>query len=512
MDFEQLRRKREEHELGGGKEKQEEQRKKKKLTAFERMNSLFDSDSFVEIDEFVLHECTDFGMEKKRILGDGVVTGYGMVDSRLAYSFSHDFTAFGGSLGLAFASKVCKIMDLALKQGVPIIGINDSGGARIQEGVASLAGYAEIFHRNVKASGIVPQISLIVGPCAGGAVYSPAITDFIIMTKSAFMFVTGPDVVREVTKEDVSFAKLGGAEIHNEKSGVAHFIAQDEQECFAIARKLMSFIPSNNLEEPPRIASTVDDPNRQDGELDSILPPSPNKPYDMEDLLRKIIDNGDFLEVQKNWARNIIVGFARLDGNSVGIIANNPAVLAGVLDIDSCDKAARFIRFCDCFNIPLVAFVDVPGFLPGTSQEWGGIIRHGAKILYAFSEATVPKLTVIIRKAYGGAYCVMNSKHIGADYNFAWPTAEIAVMGPEGACSIIFRKEISASTDTAQKKAELVQEYRERFSNPYIAASKGYIDSVIEPKETRKRLISSLKAIHRKREALPKRKHGNIPV
>lgn len=331
------------------------------------------------------------------------------------------------------------------------------------------------------------------------------------MTKSAFLFVTGPDVVREVTKEDVSFGQLGGAEIHNEKSGVAHFIAQDEQECFAITRKLLSFIPLNNLEDPPRIAST-DDPNRQDSALDSILPPSPNKPYDMEDLLRKIIDNGDFLEVQKNWARNIIVGFARLDGNSVGIIANNPAVLAGVLDIDSCDKAARFVRFCDCFNIPLVAFVDVPGFLPGTSQEWGGIIRHGAKLLYAFSEATVPKLTVIIRKAYGGAYCVMNSKHIGADYNFAWPTAEIAVMGPEGACSIIFRKEISASTNTAQKKAELVQEYRERFSNPYIAASKGYIDSVIEPKETRKRLISALKAIHRKREALPKRKHGNIPV
>ena len=511
MGFEQLRNKRDEHQLGGGKEKQEEQRKKKKLTAFERMSLLFDSDSFVELDQFVLHECTDFGMEKKRILGDGVVTGYGMIDTRLAYSFSHDFTVLGGSLGLAFASKVCKIMDLALKQGVPIIGINDSGGARIQEGVTSLAGYAEIFHRNVKASGIVPQISLIMGPCAGGAVYSPAITDFIIMTKSAFMFVTGPDVVREVTKEDVSFGQLGGAEIHNGKSGVAHFIAEDEQECFAITRKLLSFIPLNNLEDPPRIAST-DDPNRQDSALDSILPSSPNKPYDMEDLLRKIIDNGDFLEVQKNWARNIIVGFARLDGNSVGIIANNPAVLAGVLDIDSCDKAARFVRFCDCFNVPLVAFVDVPGFLPGTSQEWGGIIRHGAKLLYAFSEATVPKLTVITRKAYGGAYCVMNSKHIGADYNFAWPTAEIAVMGPEGACSIIFRKEISASANPAQKKAELVQGYRERFSNPYIAASKGYIDSVIEPKETRHRLISALKAIHRKREALPKRKHGNIPV
>jgi propionyl-CoA carboxylase beta chain len=511
VGFEELQKKREEHQIGGGKERQEEQRKKKKLTAFERMNLLFDSDSFVELDQFVLHECTDFGMEKKRSLGDGVITGYGMIDGRLAYSFSHDFTVLGGSLGWAFASKVCKIMDLALKQGVPIIGINDSGGARIQEGVASLAGYAEIFHRNVKASGIVPQISLIMGPCAGGAVYSPAITDFIIMTKSAFMFVTGPDVVREVTKEDISFSELGGAEVHNEKSGVAHFVAQDEQECFAITRKLISFIPPNNLEDPPRIAST-DDPNRQDTELDSILPSSPNKPYDMEAMVRKIVDNGDFLEVQKNWARSIIIGFARLDGNSIGIVANNPAVLAGVLDIDSCDKAARFVRFCDCFNIPLVAFVDVPGFLPGTNQEWGGIIRHGAKLLYAFSEASVPKLTVIIRKAYGGAYCVMNSKHIGADYNFAWPTAEIAVMGPEGACSIIFRKEISASDNPTQKKAELVQEYKDRFSNPYIAASKGYIDAVIEPKETRQRLISAFKAIRRKREVLPRRKHGNIPV
>jgi propionyl-CoA carboxylase beta chain len=508
---EELRKKREEHQLGGGREKQDEQRKKKKMTAFDRMNSLFDSDSFVELDQFVMHECTDFGMDKKRTLGDGVITGYGMIDGRLAYSFSHDFTVLGGSLGWAFASKVCKIMDLALKQGVPVIGINDSGGARIQEGVASLAGYAEIFHRNVKLSGIVPQISLIMGPCAGGAVYSPAITDFIIMTKSSFMFVTGPEVVREVTKENVSFNELGGADIHNERSGVAHFVAQDEQECFAIARKLLSFIPSNNLEDPPRIAST-DDPNRQDDELDTILPSSPNKPYDMEVLLRKIVDDEDFLEVQKNWARSIIIGFARLDGNSVGMIANNPAVMAGVLDIDSCDKATRFVRFCDCFNIPLVTLVDVPGFLPGTRQEWGGIIRHGAKLLYAFSEASVPKLTVIIRKAYGGAYCVMNSKHIGADFNFAWPTAEIAVMGPEGACNIVFRREITASDIPSEKKAELVQEYRNRFSNPYIAASKGYIDIIIEPKETRQKLISAFKAIHRKREALPRRKHGNIPV
>lgn len=511
MDFIDLEKKRNEHLLGGGKEKQEEQREKKKLTAFERVNLLFDAGTFVELDQFALHDCHDFGMDKRMILGDGVVTGYGMIDNRLAYSFAHDFTVFGGSLGWAFSAKVCKIMDLALKQGVPIIGINDSGGARIQEGVMSLAGYAEIFHRNVAASGVVPQISLIMGPCAGGAVYSPAITDFIIMTKSAFMFVTGPDVVKEVTKENVSLTELGGAEVHNIKSGVAHFLAEDEQDCFAILRKLMSFIPSNNLEDPPRILPK-DDPARQDEELDSILPSSPNKPYDMGVVIRKIVDNSDFLEVQKHWAKNIIIGFARLDGNPVGIVANNPEVLAGVLDIDSCDKATRFVRFCDCFNIPLIALVDVPGFLPGTNQEWGGIIRHGAKLLYAFSEATVPKLTVITRKAYGGAYCVMNSKHIGADYNFAWPTAEIAVMGPEGACNIIFRKEISESSSPEAKRREMVQDYIERFSNPYITASKGYIDVVIEPKETRQRLISALKAINRKRVEGPKRKHGNIPV
>jgi acetyl-CoA carboxylase carboxyltransferase component len=511
MDFIDLEKKRSEHLLGGGKEKQEEQRKKKKLTAFERMDLLFDSGTFVELDQFVLHDCSEFGMEKKKTLGDGVVTGYGMIDNRLAYAFSHDFTVLGGSLGWAFASKVCKIMDLALKQGVPILGINDSGGARIQEGVMSLAGYAEIFHRNVKASGVVPQISMIMGPCAGGAVYSPAITDFIIMTKSAFMFVTGPEVVREVTKENVSFDELGGAEVHNLKSGVAHFLAEDEQDCFAILRKLLSFLPSNNLEDPPRVAPK-DEPDRQDGELDSILPSSSTKPYDMGVVIRKIVDNGDFLEVHRHWAKSIIIGFARLDGNSVGIVANNPEVLAGVLDIDSCDKAARFTRFCDCFGIPLVAFVDVPGFLPGTSQEWGGIIRHGAKLLYAFSEATVPKITVITRKAYGGAYCVMNSKHIGADYNFAWPTAEIAVMGPEGACNIVFRKEISQSENPDEKRIELVQDYKGRFSNPYIAASKGYIDMVIEPKETRQKLVSALRAIYRKREERPRRKHGNIPV
>lgn len=513
MDFTDLEKKRSEHLLGGGKDKQKEQKDKNKMTAFERLDSLFDPGTFVEIDQFVLHDCHEFGMEQKKILGDGVVTGYGKVDGRLAYCFAHDFTVLGGSLGLAFAGKVCKIMDLALKQGVPIIGINDSGGARIQEGVTSLAGYAEIFHRNVAASGVVPQISLIMGPCAGGAVYSPAITDFVIMTRSAFMFVTGPDVVREVTKENVSFGELGGAEVHNARSGVAHFLAEDEQDCFSILRRLLSFLPANNLEDPPRLSSPRDSPGRQDPGLDSVLPPSPNRPYDMNGaVIRKIVDEGDFLEVQKHWAKNVTVGFARLNGSPVGIVANNPEVLAGVLDIDSCDKAARFVRFCDCFNIPLVAFVDVPGFLPGTGQEWGGIIRHGAKLLYAFSEATVPKLTVITRKAYGGAYCVMNSKHIGADYNLAWPTAEIAVMGPEGACNIIFRKEISAAANPAEKREELVQDYRERFANPYIAAAKGYIDAVIEPKETRPRLISALEAIYRKRVERPRRKHGNIPV
>ena len=511
MSFEELEKYKKTHSLGGGMEKQSQRKQKGKLNAFERMNSLFDSESFVEIDPFVTHECFDFGMDSKKILGDGVVTGYGLINSRLAYAFSHDFTVFGGSLSLSFAHKVCKIMDLALKQGVPIIGINDSGGARIQEGVASLAGYADIFHRNVKASGVVPQISLIMGPCAGGAVYSPAITDFIIMNRSSFMFVTGPEVVKEVTNENVSFDDLGGAQIHNEKSGVAHFLADDEQGCFRILHKLLSYIPSNNLENPPRL-DTKNSPERENEDLNYILPSSPTDPYNMESLIKKFIDNDDFLEVQKYWARNIIIGFARLDGNSVGIVANNPEVLAGVLDINSCDKATRFVRFCDCFNIPLIALVDVPGFLPGTNQEWGGIIRHGAKLLYAFSEATVAKLTVIIRKAYGGAYDVMNSKHIGADYNFAWPSAEIAVMGPEGACNIIFKTEIATSLKPNEKKIELVEQYRKKFSNPYIAASKGYIDDVIEPKETRRRLISALKSIYRKREEGPKRKHGNIPV
>ncbi|MGB9168816.1 MAG: carboxyl transferase domain-containing protein [Nitrososphaeraceae archaeon] len=506
-----LEKKREEHLLAGGKEKLEDRRKKGKLTAFDRINSIFDQGTFTEIDPFVTHECSDFDMDKKKILGDGVVTGYGMIDDRLMYVFSQDFTTFGGSLGLAYSRKICKIMDLALKQGVPVIGINDSGGARIQEGVDSLAGYANIFHRNVKTSGVVPQISLIMGPCAGGAVYSPAITDFIIMTKSSFMFVTGPDVVKEVTNENVTFEELGGSAVHNVKSGVAHFLAEDEQDCFKILRTLLSFLPSNNLENPPKIDSK-DDPSRRVEELDSILPSSPNIPYNMETVIKKIVDNGFFLEVQKYWSRNIIIGFARLDGNPFGIVANNPEVLAGVLDINSCDKGTRFVRFCDCFNIPLLALVDVPGFLPGTDQEWGGIIRHGSKLLYAFSEATVPRFTVITRKAYGGAYCVMNSKHIGADYNFAWPTAEIAVMGAEGASSIIWKKEIAESQNPVDKKSELVEKYRMKFSNPYIAASKGFLDDVIEPNETRYRLVSAFRAIYRKREERSKRKHGNIPV
>lgn len=511
MNFSDLEAKRATHLLGGGKEKLEERREKGQLTAFERINALFDTDSFEEIDPFVIHNCHDFGMENKKILGDGVIAGYGRIDSRLVYSFCHDFTVFGGSLGLGFASKICKVMDHALKQGVPIIGINDSGGARIQEGVESLGGYADIFHRNVRASGIIPQISLIMGPCAGGAVYSPALTDFIIMTKSAYMFVTGPDVVRQVSNENVTFTDLGGSNIHNEKSGVAHFVADDEYDCFEILKKLLSFIPPNNLESSPRVKA-VDNSTLLDESLDSILPSDSRMSYSMESVIIKVVDKGDFFEVQKFWARNIIIGFARLDGNSVGIVANNPEILAGVLDIDSCNKAARFVRFCDCFNIPIITFVDVPGFLPGTDQEWRGIIRHGAKLLFAFSEATVPRLTVITRKAYGGAYDVMNSKHIGADYNFAWPKAEIAVMGAESACSIIFRKELSISDNKDKRRAEIVSDYEKKFSNPYIAASKGYIDNVIMPRETRQKLISALNSINRKREDLPKRKHGNMPI
>lgn len=510
--IEQLMRLRKEAELAGGKEQIQKQHEKGKMTARERILALLDKGSFVELDKFVLHQCTHFGMEKKRFLGDGVVTGYGTIQGRQVYIFSQDFTVFGGSLGEAYANKICKIMDLAMKVGAPVIGLNDSGGARIQEGVASLGGYAEIFFRNVMASGVIPQISVIMGPCAGGAVYSPAMTDFIIMIKNtSYMFITGPEVIKTVTGEEVTFEELGGAMSHNTKSGVAHFAAENEEDGLNIVKRLMSFIPQNNLEDPPRI-NTQDDVNRMDEKLNDVIPDDPNKPYDMKDVILSVVDNGDFLEVHKYWAKNIICGFARLNGHSVGIVANQPAHLAGCLDIDASIKAARFVRFCDCFNIPLVTFVDVPGFLPGTNQEYGGIIRSGSKLLYAYCEANVPKLTVITRKAYGGAYDVMCSKHIRADLNFAWPSAEIAVMGPEGAVNIIFKKEIAEAEDKAKKREELIKEYREKFANPYIAAERGYIDDVIEPKETRPKLINALESMLNKREPRPAKKHGNIPL
>jgi propionyl-CoA carboxylase beta chain len=451
-------------------------------------------------------------MEKKRILGDGVVTGYGRIDGRLVYVFSQDFTVFGGSLGWKFAEKVCKVMDLALKSGAPLIGLNDSGGARIQEGVISLGGYAEIFFRNVMASGVIPQISAVMGPCAGGAVYSPAMTDFIFMVKgTSHMFITGPDVIKAVTGEKVTFEQLGGAMSHNQKSGVAHFAAENEEHCIEYIKTLLSYIPSNNLDDPPR-TNTDDDPNRMDEELVNILPNESDKPYDMKEIINHVVDNGEFLEVHEHWAKNIVVGFARLDGYSVGVIGNQPKVLAGTLDIDSSTKGARFVRFCDAFNIPLLTFVDVPGFLPGIAQEYGGIIKNGAKLLYAYCEANVPKMTVITRKAYGGAYDVMCSKHIRADINFAWPSAELAVMGPDGAVNIIFRKEIEAANDKKKKAKELVTEYRKKFANPYIAAEMGYIDDIIEPQETRPRIINALHTLLNKKEDRPSKKHGNIPL
>jgi propionyl-CoA carboxylase beta chain len=498
--------------LGGGQERIDKQHEKGKYTARERVNKLLDPGSFVELDQFVMHRCTDFGMEKKRFLGDGVVTGYGRVDGRLVYVFSQDFTVFGGSLGEMFALKICKIMDLALKNGAPVIGLNDSGGARIQEGVVSLGGYAEIFFRNVMSSGVVPQISAIMGPCAGGAVYSPAMTDFIMMVDgTSHMFITGPEVIKTVTGEDVTFEALGGAMTHNSKSGVAHFMAKNEDDCLQQIRKLIGFIPQNNLEITPRI-EPKDDPNRMDKELTSIIPPDPNQPYDMRDVVHHIVDQGDFYEVHPYWAQNIIIGFARLNGYSIGIVGNQPNQLAGTLDINSSTKGGRFVRFCDAFNIPLLTFVDVPGFLPGSNQEYGGIIRNGSKLLYAFCEATVPKLTVITRKAYGGAYDVMCSKHIRADINFAWPSAEIAVMGPDGAVNIVFRKEISQAEDKDEKHKELVRDYRKKFASPYFAAERGYIDDVIEPQETRPRLINALETLLGKREPRPKKKHGNIPL
>jgi propionyl-CoA carboxylase beta chain len=498
--------------LGGGPERIEAQHKRGRLTARERLDLLLDKGSFREMDQFVQHRTSDFGLDKQKFLSDSVVTGWGTVEGRLVYVFSQDFTVFGGSLGEVHAEKVCKIMDMAIKVGAPVIGLNDSGGARIQEGVVSLGGYADIFLKNTLASGVIPQISAIMGPCAGGAVYSPALTDFIFMVKdTSYMFVTGPDVVKSVTHEEVSFEDLGGASIHSSTSGVCHLAAPSEADCLYLIRKLLSYLPQNNMEDPP-FSKTSDDSLRMEAALDTIVPDNPNKPYDIKEVIRLIVDNGDFFEIHENYAMNIVVGFARLGGHSVGIIANQPAVLAGVLDIDASEKAARFIRFCDCFNIPLVTFEDVPGFLPGVKQEHGGIIRSGAKLLYAYCEATVPKLTVITRKAYGGAYDVMSSKHIRGDLNFAWPTAEIAVMGPDGAVSIIFRKELAEAADPVARKAELVKEYREKFANPYVAASRGYIDDVIEPHETRARLINGLEMLDNKRDSNPQKKHGNIPL
>jgi len=497
---------------GGGRDRVDAQRAKGKLTARERLDLLLDPGSFVETDPFVEHRTSEFGMDKKRIPGDGVVTGWGTIDGRTVFVFSQDFTVFGGSLGEMHANKIVKIMDLAMKVGAPVIGLNDSGGARIQEGVISLGGYAEIFFRNVLASGVVPQISAVLGPCAGGAVYSPAMTDFIVMAKgTSYMFITGPEVIKAVTQEDVTFEGLGGAMAHAEKSGVAHFATEDERVALRTIRRLLSYLPSNNVDDPPVLASE-DDPTRMDSELATIVPKEPDKPYDMTDVITRVVDRGSWLEVHEHWARNIVIGFARIQGRSIGVVGNQPKVLAGTLDIDSSIKAARFVRFCDCFNIPLLTFVDVPGFLPGTAQEYGGIIRNGAKLLFAFSEATVPKVTVITRKAYGGAYDVMCSKHIRGDFNFAWPSAELAVMGPEGAVSIIFKKEIEDAKDPRKREAELVREYRERFANPYVAAKMGYLDDVIEPGETRPRVANAFAVLRTKRESRPPKKHGNIPL
>jgi propionyl-CoA carboxylase beta chain len=502
--LEELEKRRAQARAGGGGRRIDSQHAKGKLTARERLDLLLDEGSFEEFDMFVEHRSHDFGMENQRIPGDGVVTGYGTVQGRLAYAFAQDFTVFGGSLSETHAAKVVKIMDMAMKNGAPIIGLNDSGGARIQEGVVSLGGYADIFLRNTLASGVIPQISAIMGPCAGGAVYSPAITDFILMVKkTSYMFVTGPDVIKTVTHEEVTKEKLGGAETHNQVSGVAHFAAESDEDCLALIRELLSYMPSNNMEEAPRVA-TNDDINRVDVALDSFIPENPNQPYEIRELIKIIADEGHFLEVHQHYARNIVVGFMRLNGQSIGVVANQPAFLAGVLDIDASRKGARFVRFCDSFNIPLLVLEDVPGFLPGTGQEYGGIIIHGAKLLYALAEATVPKVTVITRKAYGGAYCVMNSKHIRADMNFAYPTAEIAVMGAEGAVNILYRG--------AEDRNARVTEYKEKFANPYIAAERGYIDEIIEPRFTRRKLITTFAMLRNKRDRNPPKKHGNIPL
>lgn len=498
--------------LGGGEDRIRRQHAQGKLTARERLDLLLDKGSFIELDRFVTHRCHDFGLDENRPLGDGVVTGYGTIDGRLAYVYAQDFTVLGGSLSGAHAGKICKVMDLAMKNGAPIVGLLDSGGARIQEGVDSLGGFGEIFLRNTVASGVVPQISIVMGPCAGGAVYSPALTDCIIMVKdTSHMFVTGPEVVKAVTHEDVSFDELGGAMIHAATSGVAHLVADREEDAIFLAQRVLSYLPANNMEDPAFL-NPMDDPLRTDESLDSIIPEEPNKPYDMRDVVTRVVDDGQLLELMPNWAGNILIGFARLGGYSVGVIANQPAVQAGVLDIDASTKAARFVRFCDAFNVPLVTFVDVPGFLPGVTQEHHGIIRHGAKLLYAYSQATVPKLTVITRKAYGGAYVVMSSRHIGGDMNLAWPTAEIAVMGSEGAVKIIHRRELANAADPEITRSRLAAEYREKFANPYVAAARGYVDAIIEPHETRPRLINALEMLRNKRDARPARKHGNVPL
>jgi len=508
----ELQRLKELAQLGGGQKRIEAQHARGKLTARERLNILLDEGTFEELDSLVTHRSVEFGLDKQKYYGDAVVTGHGKIDGRLVYVYSQDFTVLGGSLSEAVGEKICKVMDMAVKNGAPIIGLNDSGGARIQEGVVSLRGYGDIFLRNVLASGVVPQISVIVGPCAGGAVYSPAITDFTFMVAgTSQMYITGPEVVRAVTQDEVTHEELGGAGVHSSKSGVAHFAIEGEEDCLAEVRRLLSFIPSNNMEDPP-FAEPVDDPERRCDDLASIVPDDSTKPYDIREVIYSIADDGDFLEVHPFWAANITVGFARMGGRPVGIVANNPMVLAGVLDIDSSRKGARFVRFCDAFNIPIVTLTDVPGYLPGTAQEHGGIISHGAKLIYAYSEATIPKVTVIVRKAYGGAYLVMGSKHMRADINFAWPSAEIAVMGPDGAVNIIFRREIEAAADPEAKRKELLEQYREQFANPYITASRGFIDDVIEPRDTRLKIIGALEMLQNKTDSNPPKKHGNIPL
>jgi len=508
----ELQRRHAEAEAGGGKERRAREHAEGKLSAHERIALLFDEGSFEELDKLVEHRCQDFGMAEQRVSGDGVVTGFGRINGREAFAFAQDFTVFGGSLSEANAAKICKVMDLAMKVGAPVIGLNDSGGARIQEGVASLAGYADIFLRNTLASGVIPQVSAIMGPCAGGAVYSPAITDFNVMVQnSSYMFVPGPDVIKTVMHEEVSKEDLGGPMTHNAISGVAHFIARDDADCLALIRELLSFMPQNNQEDPPRVESR-DPADRRDEQLDSLVPVEPDKPYDIKEIFTRIVDDGYFVEVHEHFAKNLVVGFARLAGQSVGIVANQPAVLAGCLDINASVKGARFVRFCDAFNIPLITFEDVPGFLPGTQQEYAGIIRHGAKLLFAYAEATVPKITIITRKAYGGAYCVMASKHLRTDINMAYPTAEIAVMGPEGAVNIVYRRELQKAEDPEQLRRDEVDEFRERFANPYIAAERGWVDAIIAPRDTRPKLIAALRMLDAKRDTLPPKKHGNIPL